>query len=230
MTAVIHQAYFLPWLGYFNKLAYADKFIILDDVQYRIRYFHNRTNIKGINGKRQWATLPVGKGLYKAPANSVNVISMYEVRKVFSKIHHCYARTKYYKKYWPLLNQTILDGYPNLLEININCIKALLNILNFNPIDISRSSELETSKDTTQRLIEICHAVNAKSLIMGPESCLCHNLVKINKNGIKTIKHEFLANHPKYEQIHGKFVSRLSTIDALFNTGAKHTAMMIKSD
>lgn len=30
-TAVIHRPYFLPWLGYFTKLVYADTFIVQDN-------------------------------------------------------------------------------------------------------------------------------------------------------------------------------------------------------
>jgi hypothetical protein len=45
MAAVIHQAYFLPWLGYFSKLAFADTFIVLDDVFFRKRFHHDRTEI-----------------------------------------------------------------------------------------------------------------------------------------------------------------------------------------
>lgn len=49
MVVAIHQPEHLPWLGFFNKMANADEFVILDNVQYRKRYFQNRNKIL-VNG------------------------------------------------------------------------------------------------------------------------------------------------------------------------------------
>ena len=57
---VIHQPDFLPWLGFFDKISRADKFIILDDVQFARRGWTHRDLIK-IKKEKKWLTVPTKK-------------------------------------------------------------------------------------------------------------------------------------------------------------------------
>src|ERR1700726_1916346 len=56
--AAIHQPNYIPWLGYFFKIAHADKFVFLDNVVYPDTSFVNRNSIKTPNGSA-WLTIPV---------------------------------------------------------------------------------------------------------------------------------------------------------------------------
>ena len=50
MICAIHQPHYLPWLRYFDKIARADVFVLLDDVQYNKNGWQNRNRIKGPQG------------------------------------------------------------------------------------------------------------------------------------------------------------------------------------
>ena len=50
LTFSCHQPNFLPWIGYFHKIANSDVFIILDEVQYSKNSVANRNKIKGNQG------------------------------------------------------------------------------------------------------------------------------------------------------------------------------------
>ena len=56
----IHQPNFLPWLGYFDKLARADVFILLDTVQFpkKAGSWMNRARLL-VGGEPSWITVPV---------------------------------------------------------------------------------------------------------------------------------------------------------------------------
>ena len=53
MILAAHQPQYLPWLGYLHKIASADVFLILDDVQYKKNKWQNRNRIKSTEGW-QW--------------------------------------------------------------------------------------------------------------------------------------------------------------------------------
>ena len=55
MILSAHQPAYLPWLGYFEKIACADVFIFLDTVQFEKNSFINRNKIKTQQGP-QWLT------------------------------------------------------------------------------------------------------------------------------------------------------------------------------
>ena len=58
MRIAIHQANFIPWFPYFQKMAQCNKFVILCHCQFEKGGYQNRANING-----KWWTIPVKKGL-----------------------------------------------------------------------------------------------------------------------------------------------------------------------
>jgi len=58
MRVAIHQPEFLPWFGYIHKLANTDKFVLLDDVQFKKNNFQNRNRIITKQGL-VWLTVPI---------------------------------------------------------------------------------------------------------------------------------------------------------------------------
>ena len=52
MIVAAHQPHYLPWLGYLDKLAKADLFVVMDDLQYEAQNFQNRNRVKLNTGAR----------------------------------------------------------------------------------------------------------------------------------------------------------------------------------
>ena len=60
MITSIHQPNYLPWIGFFNKIAKSDVFVIFDDVQFPVGkkgFFGNRNKIKTTSGEL-WLSIP----------------------------------------------------------------------------------------------------------------------------------------------------------------------------
>ena len=53
----IHQINYLPWIGFFGKIASADTYVILDNVAYTHRNRINRNRIKVPSGKVVYLTI-----------------------------------------------------------------------------------------------------------------------------------------------------------------------------
>ncbi|MGE5308553.1 MAG: WbqC family protein, partial [Deltaproteobacteria bacterium] len=58
MILSVHQPQYIPWLGYFDKIARSDAFVFLDCVQYKAREYQNRNRIRRKGGS-MWLTVPV---------------------------------------------------------------------------------------------------------------------------------------------------------------------------
>src|SRR5665213_2971606 len=60
LTVAIHQPNLYPWLGYFNKIAQADVFVFLDDVQIQKTgaSYTNRVSI-ALDGRAHPVTAPI---------------------------------------------------------------------------------------------------------------------------------------------------------------------------
>ena len=46
MIVAAHQPHYMPWLGYLDKMAKADLFVVMDDLQYEAQNFQNRQRVK----------------------------------------------------------------------------------------------------------------------------------------------------------------------------------------
>ena len=57
MILAAHQPHYLPWLGYLDKMAKADVFVVMDDLQYERENFQNRQKLKLNNGPA-WISVP----------------------------------------------------------------------------------------------------------------------------------------------------------------------------
>ena len=57
-VVTIHQPECFPWLGFVDKAAQADAFVLLDDAQYSKNYFNNRNKVRTAQGW-SWLTIPV---------------------------------------------------------------------------------------------------------------------------------------------------------------------------
>ncbi len=62
VVVAIHQPNFLPWLGYFDKVAKSDVFVFLDSVQAPKTggSWLNRVRL-AMNGEARWVTAPIDR-------------------------------------------------------------------------------------------------------------------------------------------------------------------------
>jgi len=61
MRVAVHQPNFLPWLGFFHRLALVDRFVVFDHVQAMGGRTWLSRNRLLIGGQPRWLSLPVKK-------------------------------------------------------------------------------------------------------------------------------------------------------------------------
>lgn len=233
-TISIHQPAYIPWLGYFDKIAKSDIHVFLDDVEYSKNNLFNRNKIKTPAGE-QWLTIPVK---YK----SDNLICETKIdnsvdwqKKHWKTIKLNYTRAPYFKQYEEVFAEIYSKPWKYLAEINIEMNKAIAEILGIK-VKFVKSSELNVKGMKNEKLINLCKILEAdtylsgqgaKSMEINPynKPYLDENLFL--KNNIKVSYQEF--HYPEHHQPWGKFIPNLSIIDMLFNCGSENSQFLTKN-
>lgn len=218
MTIAIHQPNFMPWMGYFYKIAKSDIFVLLDDVQYTKGGFTNRNRIKTPNGE-QWLTLNVN--LSGHSFQSINKIIIFNKDKTLSKIlktiQNNYSKAEYFKSYFPELEKIVIESNDYLSEFNSSIIQWVKGLFNIST-KIVRSSELNNIEgQSTDRLVSICNMLKASKYLSGKGGMNYQDEANFKDNNIELEITNF--NHPVYNQLYGEFIPNLSIIDFIFNCG-----------
>lgn len=229
MLISIHQPNFIPYLGYFEKVALSDKFVLLDNVQYCKGDWHNRNQIKTSDGKCS-IVLPTSVHLGDK-INEVKISNEYNSRALWNKIQLNYNRSEYFDLYKSKIKSILESNYDDLVNINIEFIKFVLNVLEIDTELITSSSlNIDTDKyKSTKLILEICNKLGAESYLSGACGANYLNLSEVDEQGVELIFQKY--KHPIYKQLFMKngFIPYLSILDLLFNEGPKSKDVLITS-
>ncbi len=228
-TAIIHQPHFLPWLGYFNKLANCDIFINQDNVQFRRRYFQNRTKIQNTQKRPIWFTVPINANRSTQIQDVKIAENSWGIRFV-KTILHSYRKEPFFKENFDFINELIRknDNTVFLSELNINLIFSLSEYLNIN-YNLEYAHHYEKHLTPTDDLVNICRKNNVKRYLFGEGGGKeYHGISSFKKNGIKTVQQNFMK---KFIDINNDIYPsgyEMSVIHYLFAIGKKNTEKIIK--
>lgn len=220
MKITIHQPEHMPWLGFFHKINMADVYVVLDNVQYRRRYFQNRNKIRTKEGWR-WVIVPLVKEkrdelLIKDTRIFTDDFAWNEDN--LKTIYQNYCTAKYFKHHWSDFKEIYSKINTHLLDLNLGLIRFFLKKLGVMK-EIVFASSLGVSGEKGELIFNICKAIGAKAYISGISGKDYLDFKKFEMNGIEVIIQEF--HHPVYQQLHKPFIPCLSIIDLLFNHGEK---------
>tara|TARA_B100001245_G_scaffold72053_1_gene51004 strand:- start:176 stop:880 length:705 start_codon:yes stop_codon:yes gene_type:complete len=226
MIVAIHQPEYLPWLGFFKKMMNAELFVFLDDVQFRKKGWQNRNRIR-INDGTALLSIPVHTHSYpKINEVTIDNEKNWSIRHKKSILYN-YARAPYFDEIKDFIESIFEKKFQYLVDLNTEIIKFIMNELEIKS-KIVFSSELEISKKGSDRVLDICKAVDADHYITGTfwaESNL--RVEEFKKSNIDIEFQKF--QHPIYKQIHGEFIPEMSIIDLLFNEGRKEAKKILQN-
>ena len=225
----IHQPNFFPWLGYFDKLARADVFVLLDHVQFQKKggNWANRVQLLTGGDRAGWVTAPVNRSYHGTrPIRDVTIDDTRPWReKLLKTIVANYARAAHFDEAFPVVEELI--GHPSrrLAELNENAIRRLAGEIGLPARPIVLSSSLEPAGSGTDLLIELVRAVDGDAYLSGggAEGYLMPG--KFAAAGVELRMQDF--DHPIYQQGKGEFVAGLSVIDPLLHLGPEGTRHLV---
>jgi hypothetical protein len=227
-TVAIHQPNYIPWLGYFYKIAHANKFVFLDVATYSCGSFVNRNYIKTPNGKA-WLTIPVLKsGRFSQRIGEVETDLMPRwADRHLATLRSNYGRALHFKEIIALLGPhycLVTNKRIPLADFNIGLICSIATYLGVSTQFI-RASELNVSGHKTELLLDICRATGARTYLAGTGAKSYQEDAKFEGSGIASVYSPF--SQRIYCQLFGEFVGNLSIIDVLMNCGWRGTRRLL---
>jgi hypothetical protein len=219
LILTLHQTQYLPYLGFFEKAARSDHFILLDQPQFEKNDYQNRNRIKGPQGAF-WLTVPVlTKGRSRQRLDQVEINPQEDWRRShWSSLEQNYRKAPYWDLYSPELKKIYASDWPLLAGLNTALIRQVMDFLGLKT-PLSLESETGSEGNSTERLISLCRRVGADSYLSGAGGKGYMDEALFAKEGIRLIYQHY--EHPVYRQQYGKlgFVPNLCILDLLFNEG-----------
>ncbi len=168
MKVSIHQPNVFPWLGYFDKMRQADRFILLDTVQFTKNSYQNRTQILTSHGVK-WLTIPVVKeGLYGVRTDQVFIANTRLWQKEhFNILHEAYRQAPMYEARIELIRELYDSSAERLTSFSIPGIRLIKEMLQIDT-ELILASELPVVGTKSEYLAQLVNEVGGTVYLSGP--------------------------------------------------------------
>lgn len=219
MIISIHQPNYIPWIGYFHKIAHSDVFVVFDDIQFpRGKDFIFRNKIKTENGAK-WLSIPIKNRSEFVSIKNAEINNDIEWnKKHINSIYSNYHKTEFFENYFKKIESIIDKKWKLLIDLNLEINKTILDLLKINT-KIVRSSDLNIKESGTMKVLKIIQKFNGDTYLTGwgPGSrrYIVGNEMRFSESGVD-IKLQKITI-PQYNQYFDDFVPNLSILDMLFN-------------
>ena len=223
MVLAIHQPNYFPWLGYLDKMAKADEYVILDEVQLVKGSPMVRNQFLQKNGDVCVLGVNIASKGYRE--KQTREIELQELKKTqhrhrsFFELN--YSKTKGFCDVWKEIVPIFEKEYQYLYEVDIDTMMALRKLYNINT-KLYLQSELEYDRSAKKNdlMLEISKTMNADIYLSGQGAKAYMKDESFQEAGIKVVYQEF--QHPYYEQPGlDSFVEGLSSLDMLMQVGVE---------
>jgi len=215
----IHQPEHMPWLGFFDKMNLAEKFIILDDVQYRKNYFQNRNRIAGSDGEPKWISVSTNKGSLNEKINEKKILKNSYIfpKKYKNLIYESYKNEAYFSVYSEELFELIDDCGESLFEFNMDLIYFFRDKFNIDT-QIFFSSDLNYEGKKSDLISSLCKKMSASTYLSGPSGKDYLDFELFENSNINLEFHEFIQQ----PYLSSNYHPNLSSLDYLFRLGPNY--------
>jgi hypothetical protein len=215
----IMQPYFLPYIGYFQLINSADKFVIYDNIEFTKKGWINRNRML-VNNRAETFTLPLKKDSDFLHINQRFLSDNWDTEKVklVNKIKGGYQKAPYYKENIHPFIECIECKATNLFDFNWNSVVLISRILDIKTeFVVSSTIDIDHNLKSEEKVKAICLKLHANEYInpIGGQDLYDKMDFLNSKIDLKFIQ----TKHFTYTQFNGDFVPFLSILDLfMFNS------------
>lgn len=229
MKIAVMQPYFFPYIGYFQLIAAADRFVVYDNIKYTKKGWINRNRILS-NGREVKFSLPIKGGSDSLHIVDRELASDFSRQKLLNQFHEAYRSAPCFAQLFPLVESMVNFEAANLFDFLMQSIAEICRHLGIDT-DLVISSAIPIDHDlrSQDRVLAICSAMQATTYI-NPIGGL--DLYSADSFSARGIDLRFLRSRwIEYSQHSDNFVPWLSIIDVLmFNNKDEVKDMLFLAD
>ncbi|MGW7327105.1 WbqC family protein [Streptomyces sp. NPDC054840] len=210
---VAHQPAYLPWPGYFSRLADADELVLLDHVQFTERGWQNRNYIRGTAGPVR-LTVPVRRHFGQSIIDTRIADGAWAGRH-WRSLAQTYGRAPHWAEHRDALEALYLTPWTHLAPLNEELLRLMLDAFGL-PLPMVRTSDLPPAGRQTDMLIDLCRERGATRLRVGTGALAYLNHGQLAQHAI-TVEVATYSHRP-YGSAPG-WSPGLSALDLLLHEG-----------
>ena len=217
MIVSINQPAYLPWLGYFDRIAQSDIHVVLDHVQFEKGSVTNRNKIKWAHGTTMLTVPVLTRGRFGNLPILATKVGQGWRKKHKASLLQSYAKAPHLNAYKHFIESVYSQKWTHLaplLKFTTDYLRVDLGI----ETPLLYSSLLRPVGTKSDLVLDICQRLSATTYLSGPFGRDYLDEGAFKRAGIQIEYHEY--HHPVYPQCQGSgFLSHLSVIDLLMNCG-----------
>jgi hypothetical protein len=218
-TIAIHQPNYLPWRGYFHKIAHCDVFVFLNDVEFTKRSYTRRVKIR--KSKHSEATTYLIVPLLKhSDYTKINALKIDHTqnwqKKQLNQISNTYTGAPGFKHIFPII-EGWMDAsihFEFLSDWNEFLIKEITGLLGLTTSFI-RADELPIKAKAPKLNVMILQYLQGEAYLSGQGGKKYQREEDFTSVNIQLMYSDF--QDPPYPQAQGEWLGGLSIIDFLMN-------------
>lgn len=217
MKMGLMQPYFMPYIGYWQRINAVDVHVIYDDVNYIKNGWMNHNRIL-YQGEIKYFTIPLKGASPNKRINEVKVDTSSRIQgKMLKTLEYAYKKAAHFTEGMSVLEPIIKSADDNLatyLEFQLRSLSGYMGIET--KFVMSSSIKKDNSLKGKDKVIEICQKENAQIYVNASTGEHLYDKGDFRDHGIELI---FIkdAGTVQYKQLSREFVSALSIIDILMN-------------
>jgi hypothetical protein len=226
LTLVISQPMFFPWVGTFEKIMLADKFLYDDDVQYPKGTFTNRVQIKTPAGLK-WLTVPLKNFPHQTHTREIQIDNIQNWKhNHLARFSQNYHSAPYHGDALRIMESVYSCGFDLIIDLAAESIKSVCSYLGIHPrLGFARTSEYGIKARKSKRIHDLAVKLKATQYVCGAgnqkveDRYLDHELLESSGISVEYITY---VKQP-YPQLFGDFSPYVSILDLIANVGPSST-------
>ncbi len=223
----IMQPYFLPYIGYWQLMSYANIFVVYDDIEYTKKGWINRNRYL-LNDRPETFTLPLKKDsdyldVYQRQLSETFAL---EKGKLTRRLESAYRKAPFFREGKEFLEEVLSGTDDNLFQFIFQSIQIGHARLGMKTrLVVSSSLGVPRQLNGPDRVIATCQALGATDYINPIGGVGLYDKADFSSAGIKLPVQKVRAI--PYSQFGPQFIPNLSIVDVFMFCGASRARELL---